>query len=162
MPVPVSVTPLPVLFFLPPGSFFTSIRSFISLPLQLSPWPPRCLSWPPLSTSVQKKGLMHSKGLETVPPLSASSPKSDRGIRIRIAVHSPQCPSDEPEGARKGGMKGGVPNTRRAPIGQQHSLCFYIAAISFKFVLRILVHIHATHVHARVNIHSGVPGLTTC
>jgi len=49
-------------------------------------------------------------------PLSASGSQSDRGIRIRIAVHSPRCPSDEPEGAREGGrgggrraIKGGVP-----------------------------------------------------
>lgn len=105
-------------------------------------------------------------------PLSASGPQSDRGIRIRIAVHSPQCPSDELEGAiegetegaggRRGMGGGGSLHALCAPIGLRHSLCFYIAAVSFKFVLRILVHIHGTHVHARVNIHIGVRGLNTC
>lgn len=95
-------------------------------------------------------------------PLSASGPQSDRGIRIRIAVHSPQCPSDELEGAKEGetegdggrrGIKGGP--ARGVPIGRCCSLCFYIAAVScaFKFVLHILALLHTTHVHARVNIH---------
>lgn len=39
-------------------------------------------------------------------PLSASGPPSDRGIRIRIAAHSPQCPSDELEGASEGEKEG--------------------------------------------------------
>lgn len=56
-------------------------------------------------------------------PLSASGPQSDRGIRIRIAAHSPQCPSDELEGAREGetegaggrtGMKGGPAHILRS------------------------------------------------
>lgn len=63
---------------------------------------------------------------------------------------------------RNEGVGWGFPHAPCAPIGQQHSLCFYIAAISFKFVLHILVRILATQVHARVNIHSGVQGLNTC
>lgn len=67
----------------------------------------------------------------------------------------------ELEGGEEWGWGGGS-LCPRAPIGLRHSLCFYIAAVSFKFVLRILVHIHGTHVHARVNIHIGVQGLNTC
>lgn len=160
--------------FLPIG-FLLPSSSFISLPLlTLS-----LASSLPLSAFAlhqcpeERGGAFQRPGDHS--PLSASGPQSDRGIRIRIAVHSPQCPSDELEGAREGetegaggrrGMKGGggggVPHTLRAPIGLRHSLCFYIAAVSFKFVLRILAHIHATHVHARVNIHIGVQGLNTC
>ncbi|CAB1430541.1 unnamed protein product [Pleuronectes platessa] len=41
----------------------------------------------------------------------SGGPQSDRGIRIRIAAHSPQCPSEELEGETEGaggrrGMKG--------------------------------------------------------
>lgn len=59
---------------------------------------------------------------------------------------------------------GGVLHTLCVPVGRRHSLCFYIAAVScaFKFVLHILAHIHTTHVHARVNIHTGVQGLHIC
>lgn len=61
---------------------------------------------PSLSTSVQKKrgGAFQKPGDHS--PLSASGPQSDRGIRIRIAVHSPQCPSDELEGAREDEKEG--------------------------------------------------------
>lgn len=155
-----------------PIGFLLPSSSFISLPLlTLS-----LASSLPLSAFAlhqcpeERGGAFQRPGDHS--PLSASGPQSDRGIRIRIAVHSPQCPSDELEGAREGetegaggrrGMKGGgVPHTLRAPIGLRHSLCFYIAAVSFKFVLHILAHMHATHVHARVNIHTGVQGLNTC
>jgi len=40
-------------------------------------------------------------------PLSGSSPQSDREIRIRIAAHSPQCPSDELKGVRESEREGG-------------------------------------------------------
>lgn len=99
-----------------PIGFLLPCSSFISLPLlTLS-----LASSLPLSAFAlhqcpeERGGAFQRPGDHS--PLSASGPQSDRGIRIRIAVHSPQCPSDELEGAREGetegaggrrGMKGG-------------------------------------------------------
>ena len=123
---------------------------------------------------------MHSKSLETIPLLSASGPQSDRGIRIRIAARSPQCPSDELEGAREGeregrreikckGGKGGVRGCPTHTHTHTHtlsvfqlagggSLCFYTAAVdcAFKFVLRILAaHTRHTCACTRKYTHRG-------
>lgn len=121
--------------FLPIG-FLLPSSSFISLPLlTLS-----LASSLPLSAFAlhqcpeERGGAFQRPGDHS--PLSASGPQSDRGIRIRIAVHSPQCPSDELEGAREGetegaggrrGMKGG------AGVSRTHSVLPLVCGIPSVF-----------------------------
>lgn len=75
-----------------------------SLPPSLLP--PLCLSRPfTLPQCPEERGGAFQKPGDHS-PLWASGPQSDRGIRIRIDVHSPQCPSDELEGAKTEGAGG--------------------------------------------------------
>lgn len=56
-------------------------------------------------------------------PLSARRPQTDRGIRIRIAAHSPQWPSDELKGGREEEMRRGGNRGRGkglAPLPRSH------------------------------------------
>lgn len=59
-------------------------------------------------------------------PLSASGPQCDRRIRIRIAVHSPQCPSDESEGVREGKKEGATGWGEERRGDARHRFCFPI------------------------------------
>lgn len=112
------------------------------------------LSHPSLSQRPQERGGKFQKPGDHS-PLSTSGPQSDRRIRIRIAVHSPQCPSDESEGAREGKIEratgwGGGPAQILHSYWSSHSLCFSIATIScaFKFVLHIVAYTSHMCMHA--------------
>lgn len=106
--VPVSLTSPSFPSFTPFFSKKLTSSSPISLPLLSLPLllHPLCLSRPfTLPQCPEERGGAFQKPGDHS-PLWASGPQSDRWIRIRIDVHSPQCPSDELEGAKTEGAGG--------------------------------------------------------
>lgn len=81
----------------------SSVSPLNYLPISL--FPPTSASSAALDVQ-KKRGVAFQKPGDRS-PLSAKGPQSDRGIRIRIAAHSPQCPSDELEGERETEALGG-------------------------------------------------------